>query len=118
MAEEITVIIKKVGKEPYLLKMKASLDEFRRIIDGPLEVATVGYDGLKLYCDEDGKIKGKPANFIFGEYPDTVTIVGDVVFFRTSGECEVSVSDKDVRHITNMIGWQRIDKDFFSAPKH
>lgn len=99
------VIVKKVGEAPKYKNIENTLKTFQSITEGLSQILPVTQDGLIMYCNEEGKLKGLPPNFKllfytkFGYYSDT--IVGDVVFFRTNGENETDVSEDDLAIVEN-----------------
>ncbi len=106
MVKFITVIIKRAGQSPCLKKIEPTLENFIEIVDGPLSVIDINDGMLKMYFNKEGKKSGKPINFVMGESPNMLTIVGDVVFFRQNEAIQDSVCANDVKLITTMINWQ------------
>lgn len=88
MEKKISVLIKEPGKDAYRKEIDNTLKSLQREVGGYIEVVTIA-DGLALICDEEGKLKGKDANFLFcGEY-----FVGTVILSGTDGEDFVSLSE-------------------------
>ena len=73
------IVIKRVGQVPEVKEIKGELHEMQEIVGGYIECFPV-FDNVLCVCNEEGKLKGLPINFIFGGD----FIVGDV-FFCTAG---------------------------------
>lgn len=81
MEKKISVLIKEPGKDAYRTEIDNTLESLQREVGGYIEAVTIA-DGLVLICDEEGKLKNKPANFAFcGE-----VFVGTVLLVGTDGE--------------------------------
>lgn len=81
MEKTISVLIKKPGKDAYRKEIDNTLKSLQREVGGYIEAETIA-DGLALICDEEGKLKGKDANFLFcGD-----CFVGTVILAGTDGE--------------------------------
>ena len=79
---KIKVMIKEPYKAPYDAEIENTLEEFQRIVGGNIEtVPCPGASGVKIICNEEGKIKGLAPNLSIA--PDvivgTVIVVGTVV---------------------------------------
>lgn len=88
MEKTISVLIKKPGKNAYRKDIDNTLKSLQREVGGYIEAVTIA-DGLALICDEEGKLKGKDANFLFcGD-----CFVGTVILAGTDGEDFVSLPE-------------------------
>lgn len=88
MEKTISVLIKKPGKNAYRKDIDNTLKSLQREVGGYIEAVTIA-DGLALICDEEGKLKGKDANFLFcGD-----CFVGTVILAGTDGEDFASLSE-------------------------
>ena len=89
MKKQISVLIKEPGKDAYRKEIDNTLESLQSEVGGHIEAVTIA-DGLALICDEEGKLKSKPANFAFGRdvFVGTVILVGvDGEDFATLPEC-------------------------------
>lgn len=74
------VVIKKAGKKPEIAEIENELSVLQEIVGGYIEILPL-FGNIVLVCNEEGKLMGLPANFIFrGDM-----IVGDV-FFCVAGK--------------------------------
>lgn len=64
MEKTISVLIKEPGKDAYRAEIDNTLESLQSEVGGHIEAVTIA-DGLVLICDEEGKLKNKPANFAF-----------------------------------------------------
>lgn len=80
-------IIKIPGKRPEKINIDNSLSDLRRVVGGYLEHYGFGI-GIGMLCDEDGRAKGLPLNFIF----DGRDFVGPVLFVGEEGGDFVSLT--------------------------
>lgn len=75
-------IIKEVGQKPRVTDIENTLEALQQAVGGYIEVINLN-ENTVLICDEEGKIKDKPFNFVLSGVD---VIVGDVLFVNTSGE--------------------------------
>lgn len=94
--QKLTVVVKCVGKEPEVTEIENTLFEMQVIVGGYIE-AVYMFDGVVLICDEEGKIKNRPANFKLGRD----IVVGDVFFVGTKGEDFTSLTSEQIQTILN-----------------
>jgi uncharacterized protein YozE (UPF0346 family) len=90
----LKVIIKEVGKAPYLKGIDEGLESMKSIVGGWIEVVPVG-GGMCLVCNEEGKLEGLHPNFA----TDSDIIVGNVFFARSGDDgdfIDVTQQDFDV----------------------
>lgn len=75
--EKISILVKEPKKDAYRKEIDNTLESLQREVGGYIEAATIA-DGLVLICDEEGKLKNKPANFAFGGdvFVGTVILAG------------------------------------------
>ena len=93
MASILTVIgeMIEMGHNPSLDAMQKAVDGYIEYVPIPADLATItGF--TYLYCNEEGKLMGKPPNMIatmmaFGDTPHDI-IVGDVVLCKPNEEEE------------------------------
>lgn len=107
MSKEIKVIIKKPGEKVGRMQhIGNTLENLQRIVGGPIETVPVLEDVICI-CNEEGKLKGLPANFILGrKYPDT--IVGTAIICGVDGDEFASLPDDfdlDVWRVA-LNGWR------------
>ena len=61
---KIKVIIRHPGeKDGRVVSIGNTLEKFQEIVGGRIEVADIGVPGVRLICNESGKIDGLPENF-------------------------------------------------------
>jgi len=97
---EIQVIVKEVGKPAELRTITNEYESFVDIVGGHLQMLNASSDGLCMYCDEEAKLKANvEPNF---NIPND-TILGNVVFFRSTGEYEDSVNKDDLTYVSEMV---------------
>ena len=104
------IIVKKVGKKPEIVEVENDLKVFKEIVDGYIEILPL-FDNAICVCNEEGKLKNLPANFIFGGD----VIVGDVFFCAAGEEDFESLNEAQVNVIMNAMTsvwktWKRINK--------
>ncbi len=80
-------ILKKVGEAPKIIEIENTLEALQDAVGGWIEAIYLDNNAV-LICDEEGKLKGLPSNFV----TSSDIIVGDVLF--------VSVADEDFTDIT------------------
>ena len=102
------IVVKKVGQKPEVKEIENELHVLQEIVGGYIECFDV-IDNIVCICNEEGKLNGLPANFIFGRD----VIVGDV-FFCTAGEEDFkSLDDCQVNFIMSiMTAIDRQEKKF------
>lgn len=101
MSNKIRVLQKKSGYKPEVISVNNELRELQKLVGGYIQTVSFDYDDrtYALVCDEEGKIKKKEFNFIFGnDY-----IVGDVFFVRTVESDFGSLDDKDIENLKGLI---------------
>lgn len=94
---KIRVMIKEPYKVPHDAEIENTLEEFQRIVGGNIEtVPCPGTRGVKIICNEEGKIKGLVPNLSIA--PDvivgTVIVVGTVIMYGDDDEEFVSLTEK------------------------
>ena len=94
----IVVATKKSGEDIVLESIDSNYDNLKDIIQGYLEVVHIDNE-LIFLCDEEGKLKNKPVNFIY----NNDMIVGNVIFVRVkNGEFE-SITKTQFEKICTMF---------------
>ena len=92
------IVVKKAGEMPEVREIENELHVFNEIVGGYIECVSV-FDNIICVCNEEGKLKGLPPNFIL--HGDI--IVGDVFFCAVNGEDFDSLSDEEVEFFTTAI---------------
>ena len=82
--KQIRVIYKRVGFDPVEVTVDNTLEHMQKMIGGYIEtIPWYFYNGMRLLCDEEGKLDHRPVNFVFkGD-----AIVGSVMWVGT--DCDV-----------------------------
>ena len=62
MTKEIDVLVVEPGKAPYPAKVKNTMDAFKKIVGGPLEIGSYLPKRVLLICNGEGKDMGLPPN--------------------------------------------------------
>ncbi|MBR2677630.1 MAG: DUF3846 domain-containing protein [Solobacterium sp.] len=83
----IEVLVKDPGKAPVIQKVENTLEALQELIGGNIETVTIPETNIVMLVDEEGRIKGLPANF--EHYLLKQTIVGRAVFTGCKG-CDFS----------------------------
>ena len=86
--EKIKVIIKRPDeKYGHMTNISPSLKNLQKIVEGYVEIVTILEDkGLVMICNEEGKIRKLPRNFIMGKPPFHDMIVGTVILCGADGD--------------------------------
>lgn len=88
---KIKVMIKEPYKAPYEAEIENELAEFQRIVGGHIETFLCPLvPGVKIICNEEGKIMGLAPNFAL--MPNI--ICGTVIVVGDGGEEFISLTDK------------------------
>ena len=72
------IVVKKVGQMPEVREVENELHVLQEIVGGYIECFPI-FDNVVCVCNEEGKLKGLPINFVF----DGDFIAGDVFFCAT-----------------------------------
>lgn len=97
--DEVKIVMKKVGEEPQVMKIKNTLEEKQKLVGGLIEVIPYPLDDeeLLVVCNEEGKLLGQKPNAVF----DLDYIAGD--FFVIGDDYKngdfKSVTDKQIEKI-------------------
>lgn len=92
------VIIKNHNQEPRVENVDEN--DFRKIIGGYLEMVRLpGHPDISIWLDEEGKLKGLPANFLW-LYD---VIVGTAIFAGVKGEDLIDLTSKQIKIIQNYL---------------
>ena len=109
---KITVLVKQPGKRAHVRTIEHTLDSFREIVGGNLESVPLMYDVLLshipdicAFCNDSGKIRRLPANFLIGNILNGCydVICGPVVFAGVDGEETVSLTERQIALIQKSI---------------
>ena len=92
------IVIKRVGQVPEVKEIKGELHEMQEIVGGYIECFQV-FDNVLCVCNEEGKLKGLPINFIFGGD----FIAGDVFFCLAGFDDFESLNDYQADVIVRML---------------
>lgn len=92
----IKVIRIPVGSYPFVVELNPVLEALQALVGGgDIQIVPISRDGLELVCDEEGKLKGLPANVSIFDGADVVA--GDCFLMRHDDEGEpMSVTSADV----------------------
>lgn len=80
MADKIKVVIKEVDKAPYVAEIENTLEAQQEIVGGYIECIDFN-DEVVMVCDEEGKLKNKPINFMREYYGVNYDYIVGTVFF-------------------------------------
>lgn len=109
---KVRCIIKRPDEEyGHVTNISTSLKNLQNIVEGYIEMVTL-FDGLGgkklvLICNEEGKLKNLPFNFIFRSAAGGVdAIVGDAIIIGADGEelCDVPISFDDWKEMLEAWG--------------
>lgn len=92
------IVVKKVGCEPEVREIENELHTIQEIVGGYIQCFNVVHD-IVCVCDEEGKLKDYPPNFIFNDD----IIAGDVLFCKAGEEDFESLSDEQIEFIMNAL---------------
>lgn len=86
------------NKPGYVKEINNTLEELQKEVGGYIQTCNLG-NGLIAIVDEEGILKGLPANAIIPYYG---VISGNIIFARDDGEDFTSLTDKDVETLEKM----------------
>ena len=90
------IVVKKVGQMPEIREVENDLRVFQEIVGGHIEIIMF-VENIICVCNEEGKLKGLPLNFITsGDF-----IVGDVFFCIADGEEFGSLEEYQIAALMN-----------------
>lgn len=79
---KIRAIVKRPDEQyGHVTNISNTLKNLQRIVEGPIETVKVT-DDVILICNEEGKLRGLPMNFVMGDD----IIVGEVALVGVDGE--------------------------------
>lgn len=87
----LKVIVCRVGQAPVIEDIPDTLEAMQGLVDGYLEHVTLP-QGLSLWCNEEGLLKGMP----FNRYMYGIPIAGDFFLTRANGPETASVRQEDL----------------------
>ena len=102
---KITVLVKQPGKRAHIRTIEHTLEAFQEIVGGDLEQVPLMYDVLLshipyicAFCNDSGKIKRLPANFLIGNILNGCydVICGPVVFAGVDEDETVSLTERQI----------------------
>lgn len=93
------IMLYKAGLAPEFTEIENTLKSMQAVVGGYIQVVNLT-PHLALICDEEGKLKGKPASYVLcenGRHPSDV-LVGDFFICRVSGEdfTDIAPGDEDI----------------------
>lgn len=100
MEDRITVAILRVSDlAPTITTIDNTCEALGDIVGGFLEFVNVPY-GMKIVCDEEGKLKGRLPNISL----DGDWIAGDIVFCNTDGPDIADLTEDQIFQLSRMFG--------------
>lgn len=100
------MILKKAGQSPRVITVKGDLQSLQNVVGGYIEIVpffpTV-YDNIIFICDEEGKLKGKAVNFVYGHD----TIVGDVMFAGRNGDKIINLNETQIKAVMTYFNYNQ-----------
>lgn len=90
--ELIDVVVIEKGKAPYMMTIPNKLESYQSIVGGNIEAVPVS-DHTVILCDDEGKLKGKPAN----RYFKNDVICGTFIVIGTDGENFRSLTSQEAK---------------------
>lgn len=95
--EEIKVLMCEVGKEPYVTYIKPKCEEFRKIVEGDWEVASIGH-GVMSIQHGTAKFEKKPNRPVGGDY-----YFGNFFFCGIKLSHEISLTDFQIKELKSWL---------------
>lgn len=92
------VVVKRPAEKPEVMEIENELHALQEIVGGHIECVGV-IDNIVCVCNEEGKLKGLPPNFVL--HGDM--IVGDVFFCSVGEEDFASLPDEDIEFLMNIM---------------
>ena len=96
------ILFKAPGEAPHTMIIPHELDVMQQLVGGYIETVPLGED-IVIICNEEGKIKGLPANFYVEAIDDI--IVGNAFFCKAGVEDFTDISENDAKWICKRLGW-------------
>ena len=98
--DKITVVIKKVGKDPTVTQIDNTLEAMQSVVDGSIE--HVGLHGFDVWVNEEGKLRGLEGNIYLEEIDDI--LCGDILVTKSNDEGEtIGLTKKDIDTIIGIL---------------
>ena len=97
------ILYKKPGEAPEIRDVANDLEVLQDLVGGYIETVTVG--NVVIICNEEGKLKGMPLNFLVKTRNYTEPIVGPAIFCRTDHWDFTDIQDEDIKKIKADMGW-------------
>lgn len=98
------VLYKKPGEAPEIREVENDLKPLQDLVGGYIETVKVG--DVVIICNEEGKLKGLPINFLVNANGYIDVIVGPAIFCREKGIEFTDIKDEDIEAIENYMGWR------------
>ena len=92
------VVVKRAGQMPETKEIENELHALQEIVGGHIETFPM-FDDVLCVCNEDGKGKDLPFNFIFARE----TIVGDVFFCKAGYKDFESLDEDEVKFFMDIL---------------
>lgn len=92
------VIIKEPNKNAYVKQIEGTLEEYKKIVGGYIEVVPFGLEHL-IILDEEGKFKGYEPNI----YWQDDIIVGTLILVRDDQPDFASITDEEEVQIIQLL---------------
>lgn len=93
---KIKVIIKKHGRDAYVASINDDLQTLQQHVGGYIECIELPLDNIKrvnVICNDEGKIRKLPANFVIPQYWDIIT--GDAIIAADDGRGDFTDLSKE-----------------------
>ena len=98
------ILYKKPGEAPEIREVENDLKPLQDLVGGYIETVKVG--DVVIICNEEGKVKGLPINFLVNANGYIDAIVGPAIFCRSNKWDFTDIRDEDVEAIKNLMGWR------------
>lgn len=103
--DKITIGVKKPNEDIVYIEIEDKLENYRQIINGNIEGVRL-LDKIRVYCDEDGKIKNLEPNFWI--YGGQDIIVGTAIFVKQGVYRNNTLSKNDKLHIEKFLNFNKL----------
>lgn len=98
--ENIKVILAEPNKRAKVIEIENTVKSFKNLVEGYLEAVIIDSD-VMIYCNEEGRLIGKPFN---REVCD-ISFVGNIVIvgYNKHGE-EISLTEAQIKKYLKLLG--------------
>ena len=97
---ELEVLLVEPGQYAKMTTIEAGLSSMQNIVGGNIQAAYFFEEPVAIVCNEEGKLKGLPVNFIFVRD----FIVGDVFFVAAGEEDFEGLNDEQIKNLMLVFG--------------